>query len=1170
MDPFSGLFILAFIVLFIGGPYFYASHVGRKKSREIDALRQELHEVSARVEKINRVLQELEKRGVAPASEPIKTESGVSVPSPIQVKIDKPVEQPKPVVVPPLPAPPPLPSSFTTSPTVAKLIEKHEAKVVSTPQPSALRKEFAPLPIQNEIATSVTKEAVTSSGSAGAPAATRTVVPPAQTIASEKKITYSMEEKVGANWLVKAGALLVFCGVVAGVSIIWSRISPVERDMLLYLFGGGMLWLGIFLEKRANFLIIGRSLIGTGWATVFFTTYALYHADTTRIVDSLVVDMVLMLIVAAAMVWHSLRYNSQLLTGFAFLLGFYAISANHGTGAEGAGGLLAGPVLIAGMIYLVLERSWWELEVFGILAAYVTHFLWLQPLVKTNDQGVVIHFPGYEYSVAALCVYWMVFRASYVLRHVRNTDEENVSTVAALLNSFAFLALMKFQSVHPELAFYALLALGSVELVLGQIAQKRERRMAFLVLSTIGICLLTAAIPFKLAEHPGKMSLVWLAGAQAFFFIGIKAEEVLFRRMGKLISMLAACTLVFTTGFTSLQTVMDNPNLTGPDATTIHLIGIAFLICAATLWMNAHGAGRKWSNLFLREFDAAALVVLSWTGATLAAIGVTLITPDTWLPVGYAALAAAIALIGEKMEEKHWLGQSLVLSLAAAANLLFSHPGFKQEWHGVKLEIYVGAAVMALVYLCARSMRRSDDTIGEAAAPFLTWLASLVMTVVLYRALPEVWRAPALAIYALAIVMAVRIIKDHEVARQHMAMQSHVLAAVTFCYTFAFNLVEVYRGTPIQLWTIAICAAVLYALSKLTDIAELELPDWMPKAQSWLASTLITWLLWYQLKPVSVAVGWAVFGLIIFEIGIWRKAGHLRWQAYIAFLCSFIRIFIANIGAESVAGSVSPVVYTIIPLALIYYYAYWRLLEADGNDLEEERKIHIAGWLASFGTLAIATVIRFELKPETMVVTGWAALLVALILTAWVTGRTVFLYQAIAGVVPVAFRFVTYNLYHITANDGSFSSLLFTNENAVVVLLLLCLPVAFKLRNTEATDDAFGGLELISQRPEQVFFFAPVAMLVLFLRQVMDGGWITLAWGVVAITAFVFALIVGERSFRLCGLGLLVLCILKITFFDFWNMATGERFAVLLGLGVILMVVGALYGKNRDKLKELL
>ena len=94
--------------------------------------------------------------------------------------------------------------------------------------------------------------------------------------------------------------------------------GPVGKVVCGYAVGLALLAGGVWLERKATYRIFARGGIGGGWALTFFTTYAMHHMSAARVVHSLVLDLVLMLLVAAGMVAHSLRYSSQTVTGLAF------------------------------------------------------------------------------------------------------------------------------------------------------------------------------------------------------------------------------------------------------------------------------------------------------------------------------------------------------------------------------------------------------------------------------------------------------------------------------------------------------------------------------------------------------------------------------------------------------------------------------------------------------------------------------------------------------------------------------------------------------------------------------------------------------------------------------------------------------------------------------------
>jgi uncharacterized membrane protein len=70
---------------------------------------------------------------------------------------------------------------------------------------------------------------------------------------------------------------------------------------------------------------------------------------------------------------------------------------------------------------------------------------------------------------------------------------------------------------------------------------------------------------------------------------------------------------------------------------------------------------------------------------------------------------------------------------------------------------------------------------------------------------------------------------------------------------------------------------------------------------------------------------------------------------------------------------------------------------------------------------------------------------------------------------------------------------------------------------------------------------------------------------------FVLALWAKVRSFRLAGLGLLLLCAAKIVFWDVWQVSDlTARYLTLIGVGALILVVSYLISRNREALREYL
>jgi uncharacterized membrane protein len=113
-------------------------------------------------------------------------------------------------------------------------------------------------------------------------------------------------------------------------------------------------------------------------------------------------------------------------------------------------------------------------------------------------------------------------------------------------------------------------------------------------------------------------------------------------------------------------------------------------------------------------------------------------------------------------------------------------------------------------------------------------------------------------------------------------------------------------------------------------------------------------------------------------------------------------------------------------------------------------------------------------------------------------------------------------------------------------------------------------LAMIVGRPEQVVFFVPIILITLMLGLKMQSGMKTVAWGVEGVLIFLLALAVKERSFRLTGLGLLLLCVAKIMALDVWGLQPRDRYITLIIVGAALVFVSFLYTRYRDTIRQYL
>ena len=329
-------------------------------------------------------------------------------------------------------------------------------------------------------------------------------------------------------------------------------------------------------------------------------------------------------------------------------------------------------------------------------------------------------------------------------------------------------------------------------------------------------------------------------------------------------------------------------------------------------------------------------------------------------------------------------------------------------------------------------------------------------------------------------------------------------------------------------------------------------------------------LLWYEVKPIGVAVAWAYLAVLLFELGRMFRKDYLRQQAYVLFVVSFVRLVFVNLTTAGTATHVfNTRVYTVLPLIAAYFWMYERLhRETDASKLDS----FIASLTAWLGTFAAGMLLYFEIRPEWFIL-SLACMAWVLLFTGWMLKRSIFLEQALVAVILVAQQ----ALFFFFA-DGPFSnsrsfytSRVFTVGLASAILLL-ALPVAFAVRRQYPVPpkDKPAWVLFTMYRPEQPFFFMPLLLITVLLAVELRAGMITIGWSGLGVLVFLFALTVGERSYRLAGLALLMLGVAKIILIDIWHASPSDRYITLIVMGAALLLVSFLYSRYKETVLKFL
>src|SRR5579864_884912 len=555
---------------------------------------------------------------------------------------------------------------------------------------------------------------------------------PGPSILQRLRSLLRFEELLGTNWLAKIGALILVLGIVFLLSLALRTLGPAGKVAMGWGLGIALLAAGIFFERNQTYRVVARAAVAAGWGIVFFTAFAMNHVQAARVLPSELADLGLMFVVAAAMVAHTLRYRSQVATGLAFLAAFASIFATvfpyRDVPPVGVSSLAASVVLAIGVAWVALRMQWFVMETCAIAATFLNHFVWLVHVIKPMGKHHH-HFAEFLPSAMILVAYWAVYRASYVIRG--GEGRERISALSALLNTALLLAVLKYQSVHPEYAFWALLALGAVELGLGQLPRARQRWAPHVVLTVIGACLLFTAIPFRAGMDPKGVALLWLAMAQAFFLTGVLTNEKVFRRVGlfafvPLIGQLISMEVAKVAGARS----------DGADFKGEFLAAAVCALPALMLYINVHWAPRRWAAQFSYVLEQKVARDLSYAAGVLALAAGWLAFPYSGTAVAWMALACGFAWLAFRLQDQPLRWQSIGLAAFASLRVLVINLPTASSYHlggrtwSARLITTVG--VVALCYLAAHWHRRAQVTGLRWLEPALTWAASTMFTLLLW------------------------------------------------------------------------------------------------------------------------------------------------------------------------------------------------------------------------------------------------------------------------------------------------------------------------------------------------------------------------------------------------------------------------------------------------------
>jgi uncharacterized membrane protein len=563
-----------------------------------------------------------------------------------------------------------------------------------------------------------------------------------------------LEVNVGRFWLNRIGIIIFTLGIGFLISYSFRYFGPLVKILFGYVVGVILFVLGFKMEVSERFRNYGRVLLGGGWAVTYFTTYAMYHFDASRVISSQLLDLVLLAAVALGMIMHSLKYKSQELSAVALAVGYLSATL----GDINAFTLIACFVLAVAALVLVFRMQWLRFIIFGIALTYLTHFIWVVkhlyfsrvPVSSLNVEQVY-----FLVNSGFLFVYWSLFTlAIHCIRNRSNASTGRTLSVANFCNFiiFFFMAFPKFLYFYPEHKFSFVFGLGVVYLGLSFLMEKKKCGMLFTSNMLMAIFLLTLAVPLRYL--PFHTSVIWLIELPFLVFIGIHFERKLFRYFSLLLSA-----VIFL-------------KITSYD---FHLPEVAVLFGYGFAWNKVLSLLGFISSVACFYFERPACTkavaekpvfqmkeLYSALAAVYATIFIWLMVDLQWLTTSLYLEALALVVLGALLRDKFFRAYSLLLLLAAGFRMCFID-NYNNVWVLARwLALAIGVSIAYCIYLIGRELRKKGllESYECDILPIVFIVSTFLFTWSMFRYVSSSWISVALGLEGVILFCAGFIMKD--------------------------------------------------------------------------------------------------------------------------------------------------------------------------------------------------------------------------------------------------------------------------------------------------------------------------------------------------------------------------------------------------------------------------
>lgn len=711
------------------------------------------------------------------------------------------------------------------------------------------------------------------------------------------------EAMVGGNWLNKVGVLVLVIGIALFLGYTFTRMGPAGRVAIGLGVSLAMLIGGVLVERKALYRVFARGLIGGGWAALYFTAYAMHAVAAARVIENGYAGSALLLAVAAGMIAHSLRYRSQTVSGLAYFIAFGTLALADSTPFS----VLAMIPLAASLLVLAYRFGWYQMAVFGTLATYGT-------CASRPDAGSPLGS-----TQALFAVYWVLFEAFDLMRlRRRDAGPNDASSSASLIlpfNALGFLGLsiVKWHRAAPPnvwqfVAAAAALYLASALLRVFLAGPADERTPALQRIAAgryegpITLAAVLAGFSIALRAQGLWVNTGWLIEAELLFLAGWWFDQTYLRRLSAV-------------GFGVLLAKLAGADV--PAGGSVVLVGHTWMRWTP---VAAASAAIFYINRILRVAEG---VVFSSAGSALVALIIFFEVPQLYGGAAWLLFGALLLELGLRIRKAEFRYQGYAAGVLGLINVLYLHVVLaerespRSEWISLTAAALICGAVVARLF---RAMpERIPDVERSVGRDMAAAGATVFLMTLAWLELP-----PVLVALAWAAISLVLLETGFATPLLSFRVIGNITAAAVIGRLFLANFTDL--GNTLRLshriltvGPIVVSQYYVWWRYRRVEISAAE--KTLARLYLYAPAILTLALMRFELGRTVTVVGWAVFGLVLYRIGMLRQLVDLRWQSLAIAALAFWRSWSTNFYIAGSLAGIGGRVLTGAAVILAFYVA---------------------------------------------------------------------------------------------------------------------------------------------------------------------------------------------------------------------------------------------------------